>query len=255
MARVRRWHDWLDRRRAPIADSLERFDAGVAQALHRLLRSGRIRTFGDGHERIWDIVPDQRVLLDFHKNQILHYLAPAGLATLAIRALGRDSFTRDELVPGFESASRWLRREFVLDPDLSHERILDGALSDLIDHGALVQHDGVFSVASIDRIGEVHGLMRSHAEAYRVVAAFLPRLDGRRVDAKATLKEVLATRDAALAAGLASRPESFGAVTLGNAIQVMIEEGALHKEQDGKLVVNVARAAECAAVLTAMVDG
>lgn len=255
MARVRRWHSWLDRRRAPIADSLERFDSGVAQALHRLLRSGRIRSFGDGHERIWDIVPDQRVLLDFHKNQILHYIAPAGLATLAIRALGRDTFTRDEVAQGFESAARWFRREFVLDPDLGHERILDGALLDLIDHGALTQHDGHYTVASGELIGEVHGLMRSHAEAYRVVASFLPRLEGRRIDAKAALKEVLATRDAALAAGLASRPESFGAVTLGNAIQVLIEEGALHKEQDGKLVVNVTRAAECAAALTAMVDG
>lgn len=255
MARVRRWHDWLDRRRAPIADSLEHFDSGVAQALHRLLRGGRVRSLGEGHERVWDIVPDQRVLLDFHKNQILHYLAPAGLATLAIRALGRDTFTRDELTDGFESAARWCRREFILDPDTGRDRILDDALGDLVDHGALARTDDGYAVASPERIGEVHALLRSHVEAYRVVAAFVGRMDARRVDQKALLKEVLATRDAALSQGLATRPESFGAVTLGNAIAVMIEEGALRKDADGKLVADLTRAAPCLAELAAMVDG
>ncbi|MCA9492942.1 MAG: 1-acyl-sn-glycerol-3-phosphate acyltransferase [Myxococcales bacterium] len=224
MARVRRMAGFLEQAGTPGARSLQRFDQAVSMALDRFVRDGRVRAHTTGEQRIWEVVPEERITLDFYKNQVLHWFAAAGVAACAIRSLPDDTFHADRIAPAFHQLRRLWRREFVWDPDRSEEQLLRDGLDDLRAYGAIRDlPDGGHRVADPVQIGEIYGLFRPLLEGYLAVLG--ARSYGS--DPRALPAAIQSDKGARLPSGAITRPESLSLVTLSNAAAVLAEDGAL----------------------------
>lgn len=250
VARVERFRAFLLRQGALEAVSLANPSDAIGEALARFLREGLLAALDADGERVWSVHVEKRISLDFHKNQIVHFFAPAAYAAAAIRALPDAPFRRDDARPGFLFLAWTLRREFVLDPDRSATAQLDDALDALVAHGALTRAGDTFSVADPARMGEIYQLLRSLLEGYLAVLRVLPEIVAR----GATPEDLDKSVEAAMAAlpGV-SRPESLSAVTRQNVLASLREEGALAPDDRGTLRLAEASVTATRALLVAMV--
>lgn len=191
-------------------------EGALLQVLDRFVRDGHVEPLGTAADRVWQVLPDQRLHLDFHKNQLLHWLAPAGLAACALRT---GPAGKDALRATFERLRALWRREFVWDPDVEASAHLERGLRQLRAYGAV---DDAGDVVDEVRIGELYGLFRSLLEGYLAIVsagAYLPDPE--------LAASVQADRAARIAAPWLTRPESLSIVTLQNAVAVLTEDGAL----------------------------
>lgn len=231
-ARLERLRSLLEHLGALESSAMNHFDSAMAQALDRFLREGHIERIGEGDQRVWRIVPERRSLLDFHKNQLLHYLAVPCMVSAAIRANGPETFTVAELEDDLEWLAGLLRREFTLDPDLDTQGLLAYGLEALTHHGAVAPTEAGYAVSDPEAIGEILGLLRALLESYRLVAASAKSLPSRALSQKAFVDSILERKDDWLQEGVATRPESFGAVALKNAVAVLAEDGIIDRSTE-----------------------
>ncbi|MBX2798949.1 MAG: 1-acyl-sn-glycerol-3-phosphate acyltransferase [Myxococcales bacterium] len=235
IARVRRLASLLDQLDAPRAASLERFDQAVSSALDRFLRSGWIEALEHEGERIWSVPPEARLSLDFHKNQLLHYLAPAGVVVCALRggALGADP------TPGVRLLVPLWSREFVWNPDVDADAIAAQGLRDLVRHGAIERDEqGVVQAEDPALAGEIHGLFVPLLEAYRT--ALQPGRLSSAAKPKELAAQLLEKQVDLLGRGEITRPEALSLETLTNAMSSLDDAGLLHRDEQGRLSVDEA---------------
>ncbi len=224
--RIERFRALLNKAGAEESASLDLASRAIRLALTRF-HSEHLVTDLEGPDgaRIWVPDNDRRITLEFYKNQVIHWLAPAGLMTLAIRVTGGESVSQDELMPAFYDAVWTLRREFILDPDRTATDIATDALQTLVDAGALQLVDDRYTVVNISRISELYALFRSIAEAYTVVLNRAHEYAGR--NAKDLAKALQSRQEEWLSDGTITRPESLSLVTLLNAIRAFGDEKVL----------------------------
>ncbi|HMV68497.1 MAG TPA: 1-acyl-sn-glycerol-3-phosphate acyltransferase, partial [Myxococcota bacterium] len=234
VARIDRFRAFLRRMGALESASLDHAEAAIAQALDRLAADGLIRGLSADGARYWEVVPEARITLDFHKNQVLHFFAPAAHAAAAIHALGRDHFTFDEIGPGWDVLVHALDREFTFDPSLSRDEQLRGALGALESHGALRAVGDGWEVADAGRIGEILGLLRGLLESYLLVARHAMRQTAPVLESRAFLKDLQANGESWLTAGAITRPEALNQVALKNALTNYAEMGLLPSAGQGR---------------------
>ena len=237
LERARRFLVALQEQGAPVAASLNQPDGALVQALDRFLRNHFVETFHHEGERIWSIVPDKRITLEFYKNQVLHHLCAAGYATIAIRRLGKDRFRREELRESFILLVWVFRREFVLDPDLTASEHLDRGLESLTAYGALHEEDGMYTIGDVKYIGELYGLWMNFVEGYAAVLTQAPHLEGGPRNPKDAAKTIQKRRDALVNKGKILRPESLSLATLQNAIRTLSEDGVF--ESDDTIITRI----------------
>lgn len=250
-ARIERFSAHLERRGALRSASLERFDLAVRQALDRFVRGGRIEGLDHSGERVWSIRPDQRITLEFYKNQVLHFFAPMGLAACSLRARTEAPEHPDVLLPAFAGLLWTLRRELVLDPDRAASELLADGLEDLRAHGALAPDS--LEVRSARHIGEVYGLLRPIVETYALVLRDTPRLVEQPLDRDAWIS-LLQSAGAELAErGAVTRPEALSLVSLKNAVASYLEEGLL-EDRGGRLLPDAPLCDERLQMLAPMLD-
>ncbi|HHO52120.1 MAG TPA: hypothetical protein ENK18_14905 [Deltaproteobacteria bacterium] len=241
MERLERLASLITSLGAPRAASLDRFEQAITGALDRFLLQGMIEELDHLGERIWSVIPEERLALDFHKNQVLHYLAPAGMAAIALRTAEGSTIEPDTLLEPFIFIQRLWRREFVGDPDLSPADALHQGLDDLEIHGA-IQRDPRARIVEIDpvRIGEIYALFLPLLEAYVLVlrADHLPPMPTATDLARALLEEQAAWVER----GVITRPEALSIETLKNAIAILREDGVVEVGPDERLRVDGAAA-------------
>jgi glycerol-3-phosphate O-acyltransferase len=263
LARIERLRAFLAAEGATEASSLRAPAHAIARALDRFRTNrvaGRARPLVDhfdDDDPVWAPVVDQRVSLDFYKNQLLHWFAPAAMAAAAIRALPVDApFTVDQVRPRFIALVWLLRREVLLDPERSATVTLRGALDALVRHGGLIAHeDGTWSLADVERMGELYGLLRADLEAYALVLDAAPKLlVGRAPDPRALSRILHSEGELRLANGRITRAEALSHSLLQNAVSAALKEGVLETDTHGHVVVHAQRHAKAVAQLEGMVE-
>lgn len=240
LARATRLRAFLARAGALEADTLRSFDAALQHALERFVAEGHIRAHVQDGDRIWQIIPEHRVALDFHKNQLLLFFAPAGLAAAAWRGLGLEEPSHAELRPAWDELVDLLDHELTFDPDRTPDELLAGAMDDLVAAGALVTTERGWRVADEARLNEQHGLLRGLLESYLLVARAAQRAAPRSIEGKVFLKELQHSGEALLSAGFVTRPEALGAVALKNALDALADRGAVALTAPGRYTVQPA---------------
>jgi glycerol-3-phosphate O-acyltransferase len=228
VARIDRFRAFLTRAGAAEAASLDHPSQAIHEALGRFHRARLIEALDHDGDRVWAPVVDKRITLEFHKNQVLHFFAPALLAIAAIRARPDGAFSVAELQPDFAFLVGLLRREFILDPDQTPEAWLTDGIDALHTHGAIAPDPDGWRVCDAGRAGEMLALIRSLVEGYAISLTALPHL----IDAGVAEKDLpTALQQHAEAGAAATRPEALSLVTLQNAFATWKEEGLLDRSE------------------------
>ncbi|NCG17661.1 MAG: hypothetical protein GWP91_01415 [Rhodobacterales bacterium] len=232
LQRIHRFRAFLQACDAPVSKTLQHHDQAITHALDRFVRAKRIEPLEHSGDRIWSVVPDERITLAFYKNQVLHYFAPVAMTVAAIRAGGDEGFTADSLAKHFSLLLWTLRREFILDPDRSATSLLAESLDKLVSYGALERQGENFHVVESEFMGELYGLLRSLLESYRLVLTEASQLSSQHYDARIWIKHLQGERDVFLANENISRPEALSLVSLQNAINSYVEESVLGRQDN-----------------------
>ncbi len=235
-ARIERFRAFLKRSGAQESASLRSFHQAIDQALARFLRDKRIERFDADGERVWGIVVEQRITLEFYKNQVLHFFVPAAMAAAAIRG-GEDSFSPESLRERFLTLIWLFRREFFLDPDRSATEILQDGLEALEAHGALTRTPTGLAVADPALMGEIFSLIRPLLESYALILRSGDRIASTHPEPKTLISALQRDEASLLSTGTISRPEALSLVNLKNAIDTLAEDGVL-RLVDGSLSDN-----------------
>ncbi len=222
------------------AASLELYSQAIAQALARLHRGKLLESFDGDGERVWAVPPDKRITLEFYKNQVLHYFAPAGYVALALRGRPDGPFTIEDLRGPFADLVWLLRREFILDPDRPATAQLHEAIGTLEVHGALSRvpdtEEPTWQVADPVRIGEIYSLFRNFVESYALVLRHVARFTASAATLRDLAAALQAERETWIATGEITRPEALSMETLDNALRAFEEDGVLIRDDRGVVV-------------------
>jgi glycerol-3-phosphate O-acyltransferase len=252
-ARIERFDGFLQHVNAERSTALEQFDQASALALDRFHRHHFIRPHEDAEHRIWEVAPEKRITLDFYKNQVLHFFAIAGYTACAIRSINNETFSLEDIKPGFIYLLWTLRREFQFDPNQAASQLLAQGLDQLVTYGALKQVDDRYQVADTTRIGEIYGLFRSILESYHLVLRQSEHLLPASLNARDYARKLQSEAEQLLAVGIISRPESLSLIGLTNAVTSFIDEGVFLRD-DGLLSENPERRAASIRLLAPMVS-
>ena len=211
---------FLRRQHIHVTASLERNMEDFKENLAFLESGGLIQRL-PGEGGVIRVPPEKRVILDFYKNNSIHFfLLPALLARALLTGL-QGAALKDEV-------SWWLglyRWEFAL-PEREAVAVELGQLLEYF------RSEGAISARNGDTINPEHplvhgtaGILDNFCEAYWMTAATLAHLKEAGMAHKALVDGVRRRYATGLLLGEVRRPEGNSSVTIGNALNRYIEVG------------------------------
>ncbi|MFN8624924.1 MAG: 1-acyl-sn-glycerol-3-phosphate acyltransferase [Candidatus Binatia bacterium] len=211
---------FLRRQGVRITATLERNAEDFKENLLFLETAGLIQRLpGDG--AVIHVSPEKRLILDFYKNNSIHFfLLPSLLSRALLKGLHGTAITED--VTWWLHLYRW---EFPLPDGEALVTEVGRLLDDFRAEGAIGGGDG-------DNLDPQHGLLRAtagildnFAEAYWIAAQALLRLSAAGLTQKGVLEALRQRYATGLLLGEVRKPEGNSSVTLGNAVSRYTEMG------------------------------
>ncbi len=238
-ARVERVRTFLAAAGVAEGGGMRHVDGILEEALARFAKNKMITALEEEHGRVYSIVPERRVTLEYYKNTILHAFAPAAFYAGAVRALGADQVDTTAVARLFRLQQFLLRYEFVLDPDADEDTLEARAVAGLEAYGALARDGTALRVVDKARVGEMANLVANFLESYLLVLRTAKNAKTPLV-AKDLAREALTFGKTLLAVDELTRPEALNLVNIENAVRSFAEDGVLRRLADGRLELTAA---------------
>ncbi|MSQ02203.1 MAG: hypothetical protein EXR71_09975 [Myxococcales bacterium] len=245
-ARAERLRAFLSVAGVQEAGGIAHLDGILDEALSRFLAAKMLSEVKEGLDTVYIVSQERRISMEYHKNAVLHALAPAAYFAAAVRALGDDTIDLDAVSKLFTTQQFLLRYEFVLDPDAGESELERRAVAALEAYGAVELQGGRLLVKDRARIGEIANLTANFLESYLLL--LLAARDGRSTW-KSLPADALARGRAMLAADELARPEALNVVNLQNAARALKEDAVLRVAPEGGVSVHAEPAQEYVAIL------
>ena len=177
----------------------------------------------NGHGRRLRVPEERRKVLDFYKNNVIHFfLLPSLLAHAGLRGIPRSEL-KDELW-WWLSLFRW---EFPL-PEREEVAEEAGRLLDYFRaHGA--SFDGERPAMSVPLVHGLSPILENFREAYWIAARTARRLDGEEISEVQLVQRMQRHFEAAMLLGEVWKPEAATNITFGNAVSRLVEMGCLER--------------------------
>jgi glycerol-3-phosphate O-acyltransferase len=232
--------------------SRARFEAGLkGDSASVLLRGALEKIVADGlvtrtqvDQRTFFAVTDGAwLILDVHKNHVVHHSVPeaiVALALFALRAVAGTPVARSAVAQQAKEISRALKLEFIFEPGVAFERLFDAAVADAAAAGfVVVRADDIVVPAEQMPVNAWHfaaNLLRGFVECYAVVVGAAPRIlaDIAGAEEKAAVLRFLQAVQAGVVAGDVGAAEAASKVVVENAVALMVERGFVLR--DGKVL-------------------
>jgi glycerol-3-phosphate O-acyltransferase len=210
----------------------------IADALRRLEREKLARAV-PGAEPAWQIVPERRPLVDFHRNAVLHRYVALAIVAAAVRARR----PQEDAWGAFERAgwlSRLLKLEFMYQPGTSAEEAFESLVATLDRLGAVERSGGSLNPGpSADVLGLLAGMVGPLLEAYRLTAETALALSGpgsrRAPNRRKLVAACLERGHRELAAGRVRHPEALSKASVENALEWLVSGHFVHEDAAGEL--------------------
>lgn len=168
------------------------------------------------------VPPDKRKVLDFYKNNSIHFfLLPSLVAHAMLRGVPRSELSEE--VWWWLDLFRW---EFPLPEREEVAAEADRLVEYLRAHGAGVNGSG----AHVPLVHALVGILENFREGYWIAARTAAQLGEEPVSRAKFLQRLRRYFDAAMLLGEVVKPEAASDVTFGNAISRLVEIGCLEKE-------------------------
>lgn len=218
LAELLRW------RGTAFTPSLERNlgQANFNEIVAFLASSGLTEVREDNGTRLLVVPPNKRKVLDFYKNNTIHFfLLPSLLAHAYVRSVPRAELKED--LWWWLNMLRW---EFAL-PERENVAAEAGRLLDYFRaHGASFDGDR----RPVPLVNSLVGILENFREAYWIAARTALQLDGEPRSESQLISQMSKSFEAALLLGEVRKPEAATTVTFGNAISRLVEIGCLERE-------------------------
>lgn len=233
-ARVQRLRAFLAAAGVQEGGGIAHVDGILAEALGRFAKGKMITVFEEELGRVYSVVPDRRVTLEYYKNAVLHAFAPAAYYAAAVRALNADAVDRAAVSRLFSVQQFMLRYEFILDPDAHATELEARAVHALEAYGALRVEGEQVIVADRGRVAEIANLTANFLESYLLA---MRTAKEEHLPLKQLADAALKRGKTLLACDEISRPEALNLQNLQNAMRALKEDGVLKVADDQRVVV------------------
>lgn len=202
----------------------------VLQALESLCRDGTVKRHEAGGERFYSIPEERRMVLDYHKNSILHFLLEPAILAGALRSFRGQPAPVPEVMRRAKDASRLLKYEFIYPPGKSFESTVEETFALLLRWG-LVEKQSPEIVQTTGRgarmLALLAELLRHFGEAVWVTADTLQLLLATPLTTKDFVRAALDRGRAAYLAGRIMRVEALVKPTIENALTMFRDRGVV----------------------------
>ena len=249
-------HDYLKIRGAPRADSLENLNLAVEETL-ALCADRKLINPIEKEEGLTDelglggysIDESKRPLLEYYKNNIIHFFLPASLVALAILARQGFEFDRQQVLDDFEFLKDFFKNEFIFrtsDPQSQVEVILEyfgsrGVVINLDPEAATY----TLSASGLKELAYFANLLYNYLESYWVVFRSIKYLQKKPRSEKEFLKRIQSIGQKLYKLGEVERAEALSESTFQNAVKLFGEKGiVVKKSPEGKGATTFSRPAD-----------
>jgi glycerol-3-phosphate O-acyltransferase len=239
-------HDYLQSRGVPRADSLENLTLVVEETL-ALCEARKLITPIEKEEGLTDelglggysIDEAKRPLLEYYKNNIIHFFLPASLVALAILARQGFEFDREEILADFDFLKDFFKNEFIFDT-IAPQTQVDEILEYFCFRGVVVKLDSqtaayTLSASGLKELAYFANLLYNYFESYWIVFRSIKYLQKKHRSEREFLKRCQSIGQKLFKMGEVERAESLSEATFQNALKLFGEKGiVLKKAPEGK---------------------
>ncbi len=239
-------YDFLRSQEMPLADSLENLSQAVEDTFG-LCESRKLITPIEKEEGLTDelgmggysIDEAKRPLLEYYKNNILHFFLPASMVSLAVLARQGFEFTREQVLADFYFLQDLFRNEFIfsgVNPEAQVEEILGYFTS----RGVVINLDPAeasftLSASGLKELSYFANLLFNYFESYWIVFRSIKYLQKKPRSEKEFLKRIQSIGQKLYKLGEVERAEALSEATFQNALKIFGEKGiVLKKTPEGK---------------------
>ena len=249
-------YDYLQAQGVPEADSLEDLTQAVEDTL-ALCESRKLITPIEKEEGLTDelglggysIDETKRPLLEYYKNNIIHFFLPASLVSLAILARQGFEFSREQILEDYGFLQDFFKNEFIFsdqDPESQVTQTLDYFSS----RGVVINLDPqeasyTLSASGLKELAYFANLLFNYLESYWIVFRSIKYLQKKPRSEKEFLKRIQSIGQKLHKLGEVERAEALSEATFQNALKIFGEKGiVLKKAPEGKGATTFSRPAD-----------
>lgn len=232
--------DYLRKRGVFQADSLDKLADAVEETL-ALCESRKLITPIEKEEGLTDelglggysIDETKRPLLEYYKNNIIHFFLPASMASLSILAGQGFDFDRRQVVQDIGFFQDLFKYEFVYDV-VDPEAQVDQVLSYFTSRGVLVSLDRegsryTLSASGLKELAYFSSLLYNYLESYWIVFRSIKYLQKKPRSEKEFLKRIYNIGNKLHKLGEVERSEALSEANFQNALKLFGEKGIVTK--------------------------
>jgi glycerol-3-phosphate O-acyltransferase len=234
--------DYLQAYGVPQVNSLENLNQSVEDTLS-LSESRKLGLGG------YSIDETKRPLLEYYKNNILHFFLPASMVSLAILARQGFEFDRRQVLEDFSFLQDFFRNEFIFS-DQEPEAQVEGTLDYFNSRGVVINLDPqaasyTLSASGLKELSYFANLLYNYLESYWVVFRSMKYLQKKPRSEKEFLKRIQSIGQKLYKLGEVERAEALSEATFQNALKLFGEKGIVLKQSpEGKGTTTFSRPAD-----------
>ncbi len=239
-------YDYLQAHGVPQADSLENLNQAVEETL-ALCESRKLIAPIEKEEGLTDelglggysIDEAKRPLLEYYKNNIIHFFLPASMVSLAILARQGFEFQRSQVLEDFLFLQDFFKNEFIFS-DLDPESQMEEVLNYFKARGVVIALDSqevtyTLSASGLKELAYFANLLYNYLESYWIVFRSMKYLQKKSRGEKGFLKRIQSIGQKLQKLGEVERTEALSESTFQNALKLFGEKGILLKKSpEGK---------------------
>jgi glycerol-3-phosphate O-acyltransferase len=249
-------YDYLRHRGVLLAESLEHLDPVVDDTLAQC-EARKLITPIEKEEGVTDelglggysIEESKRPLLEYYKNNIIHFFLPAAMVSLAILARQGFEFHRDDILADYRFLKDFFKNEFIFD-DLDPQGEVQEALEYFAARGVVVGLDAqassyTLSASGLKDLAYYGNVLYNYLESYWIVFRSIKYLQKKPRSEKEFLKRIQSIGNKLFKLGEVERAEALSESTFQNALKLFGEKGIILKRiPEGKGATTFSRPAD-----------
>lgn len=239
-------HSYLVAKGVRRADSLDNLPQAVEETL-ALCEARKLITRIEQEEGLTDelglggysIDETKRPLLEYYKNNIIHFFLPASMAALSILSGQGGDFDRRQVVEDLRFLQDLFKYEFIYE-ELDPERQVDEVLEYLSAREVVVPLDAAgeryaLSAAGLRELAYFANLLYNYLESYWIVFRSIKYLQKKPRSEKEFLKRIFNIGQKLYKLGEVERSEAISEANFQNALKLFGEKGIVTKRRpEGK---------------------
>lgn len=234
LERARWLLDWVSRRGARLSATLDDFERALAEAIARFSRDGAITIRDTGDELVYSVNEEQRLALDYYRNNLLHYFVTAAITATALESFTVEAVPIEALSERIRDLSQLFKHEFLFRSQRHFEQELQQALADLADQGMLRREEGfVVKTEPEDAPRNTFRAVLEHfLEAYWLTARGLTLLRDGELGERELLAKILQLGDRLYVRGELQYHESLSREIVKNALKAFADRDLIQRRSE-----------------------